>query len=186
MFFLKIFDLSSYSRLAKLSTHFETLDLISRQPCGFVDFIKVNSRVSVSHGVCPCVLSFCWELRGYVEWDRENRYEMTGHPPASGPGQTQGSGPDTARPCVIVIVTATYHLLHFPDEIQMMLEIVCHQNGRSSCSWPRNTTIIPLLSSKQSKGRKEKALFLHSPPPTSYNPDSVSLSGSLPRQTAIL
>ena len=40
-------------------THFETLDLVSSQPCGFVDFIKVNARVSVSHGVCPCVLSFC-------------------------------------------------------------------------------------------------------------------------------
>ena len=40
-------------------THFETLDLISCQPCGFVDFIKVNARVSVSHGVCPCVLSYC-------------------------------------------------------------------------------------------------------------------------------
>ena len=76
-----------------VTTHFETLDLISCQPSGFVDFIKVNARVSVSsHGVCPCVLSFCWELLLCEEQDRENRYEMTGPLPCHCPGPDTGAG----------------------------------------------------------------------------------------------
>ena len=107
-----------------ISTHFETLDLVSCQPSDFVDFIKVDARVSVSsHGVCPCVLSYCWELLLYVEQDRENRYEMTGPgpPPLTLSRARHGCGVRSRHgETLCVIVTSTYHLLQFPDGVKMM------------------------------------------------------------------
>ena len=109
---------------------------------------------------------------------RENRYEVTGPlPPCQRPGPDNDGGVTSRHrrerlSVILLFITIS------GEKIQTMLGSIraFYQEKlvfltKKMCDW--STAIIPLLCSKQ---REEKACSHIPLPPTSYNPDYITLS----------